>query len=298
MLTPVDHYIRTTRVGARPFRDIGRPRVLLSQEIDWGKPYHEIAADLGVSIPTVRFEFLRRHPGLRKHIRVIPEPDKPKWQKFKTWDWSKRNTALAKEHGVTRERVRQIREALSIPRYQQFDWSNVDWRMSTREIADALSTTPNTVQYYRRKIGFPWVKPDPIKDAVSKLTEDDWKLSRKGQVQRLKEIDPQANHYWIDRHIRQNPHLKKPSRRDSDKRYSKVKWGEMTSAEIAKIAGVSPGAVLLYAKRHGLKVKGTYRRGVYSNVDWSLSNNEISKLTGANTHAVSEARWRRFGRWK
>lgn len=306
MLTPVDRYIRSIRCFTETKPGRGRPRgsrICIPSEIDWGRPYHEIAADLGVSIPTVRFEFLRRHPGARKHIRIIPKPEKLEWQKYKLWDWSKRNSALAKEHGVTRERVRQIREALSIPKYQYkgIDWSCVDWNRPTERIAQELSVSQQCVEYRRKKVGSPYIKPDRIAEAVSKLTEDDWKLTRSEQVEKLKQIDPRANQYWIQRHIDQNPHLKRPSRRDAKERYGKVKWGEMTSGEISKIVGVSPAAVVLYAKNHGFKVKRSARDGTitkYSKVDWTLSNREIANQTGSKINAVCEARWRRFGRWK
>lgn len=43
-----------------------------------------------------------------------------KYSEHLKWDWTKLNSELAIEHGVTRERVRQIRNKLNIPKVRNW----------------------------------------------------------------------------------------------------------------------------------------------------------------------------------
>lgn len=89
--------------------------MILPAEIDWGLPLKVICAQLGCSVFVLFREFQRRFPGQRKRIRITPPAQKVSWEEFRAWDWSLTNIDLAERHGVTRERVRQIRQGLGFP---------------------------------------------------------------------------------------------------------------------------------------------------------------------------------------
>ena len=126
------------------------------KKLDWGKSYHQLAKENGVTPATVRMEFLRIYPGQRKYIRKVRPADKPTWRKYKKWDWRQSNASLAREHSLTAERVRQIRQALGIrnawarPRNR---YAGVDWTMSHREIATQLGLKVVSVHMYARRHG-------------------------------------------------------------------------------------------------------------------------------------------------
>jgi hypothetical protein len=75
------------------------------RSIDWYKLDKVIADELNVSVVTVwRW---RKLAGQRSDARKGPVP-----KDRSGWDWSMNNTELSKLHGVTRQRVHQIRKYL------------------------------------------------------------------------------------------------------------------------------------------------------------------------------------------
>lgn len=75
------------------------------RSIDWKKLDKVIADELNVSVVTVwRW---RKMVGAVSDARKGPVP-----KDRHDWDWSMNNTQLSKLHGVTRQRVHQIRKYL------------------------------------------------------------------------------------------------------------------------------------------------------------------------------------------
>lgn len=77
----------------------------LLKSIDWKQLDKVIADKMNVSVVTVwRW---RKLYGQQSDARKGPVP-----KDRSGWDWGMNNTQLAKTHGVTRQRVHQIRKAL------------------------------------------------------------------------------------------------------------------------------------------------------------------------------------------
>jgi len=85
--------------------------------VDWSKQDVELAEEMGVSSWTIAV--IRRQIGAPKSPRYyerrskFKEPFRAKWR---SWDWSKQDIELARETGLSRERIRQIRLLLGIPK--------------------------------------------------------------------------------------------------------------------------------------------------------------------------------------
>lgn len=271
----------------------------LPANIDWGKPYHQIAQELNVPWRIVYAEHKRLFHG-RKHIRIKPAKDRPKWQKYQSWDWFKRNSELAKEHGCTNEYVRQIRAGLEkakIPR-QITNWNTIDWTNTNRTIASELNCSTGIVQLNRRKLGHPNIQHHShIHAVMSQLTAEDWRLPRKVMLARLRQIDPRAYDYWIFTWIKKHPELKRGSRWNAQARYG-FDWSNLTLKEAAAKAGVSTNTAQAYASSHKKQFKrvgNTGRASDYAHTDWSQTDRAIAQQLGKNIHAVREQRRRKFG---
>jgi len=84
---------------------------------DWSKPDAELAEEMGFSNSSIGM--IRRRIGAPKsphfHQRrsKFREPNLAKWR---SWDWTKQDAELARETGLTRERIRQIRRLLGAPK--------------------------------------------------------------------------------------------------------------------------------------------------------------------------------------
>jgi hypothetical protein len=71
-------------------------------------PDEELAELWGLSKHTVS--------NLRRKLGIYRCPRPPKLlEHWKSWDWSKNDAELARDHLITRERIRQIRESLGLP---------------------------------------------------------------------------------------------------------------------------------------------------------------------------------------
>jgi predicted DNA-binding protein YlxM (UPF0122 family) len=105
------------------------------------------------------------------------------------YDWEKQDIELAEEHGLSRERIRQLRNKLGMPKppnykkhrnapYQKLlTFSDDVWRThSNRELADLVGlTSENSVSILRRK----YKKPKNLnrKTKPSKYKDIDWTKS-------------------------------------------------------------------------------------------------------------------------
>lgn len=94
---------------------------------DWTKSNRELSAQLGIEVGVIilwrrklgKGQAPREHAFLKDEIFVHKD--------YSGWDWKKVDIELAKDHNISRERVRQIRAKLGLPkrlvgvaRYDQF----------------------------------------------------------------------------------------------------------------------------------------------------------------------------------
>lgn len=258
MRTPIDDYITVKTSSKR----VTRGDVLENANIDWGKPYRQIAEEFGVGIMAVFVEYRRRFGTKRKHIRITPPTQKKSWEKFKNWDWSKRNGQLAKEHGITRERVRQIRKGLGIPRCPKKvgKLNDVDWSKSDDQIAQETGLTIQFVHAKRLKVArdtAQWFQKRQRFQAVLKsFSAEDWeKFSRRDILRRAQSIEPGINAEYMRRFANRNGIKRKPSRWDSKDRYLSLPLHRMTSLQVAERLNITRNAVYLWTKRNRVKLK-------------------------------------------
>jgi len=85
--------------------------------VDWTKTDVELAEAMGYrsssSIGAIRRRIgAPKSPRWHQHRSKFREPNLVKWR---SWDWSKQNAELARETGLTKERIRQIRQLLGAP---------------------------------------------------------------------------------------------------------------------------------------------------------------------------------------
>jgi len=92
-------------------------------------------------------------------------------------DWSRIDAELAREHGVTRERIRQLRKEVclpssrSIPRGSALKLDSVDWSQPNRVIAGQLGVTEGCISVLRKKHRKPGA---PRKQISRKVLSVDW----------------------------------------------------------------------------------------------------------------------------
>ncbi len=86
--------------------------------MDWSKSNVELAEELGLRSAS-HIGFMRRRlgapesPHFHKMRAKFREPRLAKWR---GWNWRKQDVELAREKGLSRERIRQIRELLGLPK--------------------------------------------------------------------------------------------------------------------------------------------------------------------------------------
>ena len=86
--------------------------------VDWSKQDVELAEEMGLrsgsSIGVNRRRIgAPKSPRYRQRRSKFLEPNLAKWR---SWDWSKQDVELARETGLSRERIRQIRQLLGVPK--------------------------------------------------------------------------------------------------------------------------------------------------------------------------------------
>lgn len=236
----------------------GRPKsVTIPENVDWSRRYREIAEEYGCSIGTVQKEFERRFTNTRKRCRIVPECERPAWQKFKEFDWSKKDAEIASIVGLTRERVRQIRHGLGIaPNRRRWDEVLVDWSKSDDELAKEFGTGRAAI-YFQRRLRAPetcYKKAfcEYRSEVCSQISEADWRsLYNYELLAKLRTIFSDAPRNWVRSWKREHGY-ELPSKWNAGERYARADWRHMTKKEIAALVGVTVGAVEAYGKRRGL----------------------------------------------
>jgi hypothetical protein len=100
------------------------------RKADWTKSVNRLAKDFSLHPHTVRR--VRNNCPRYKALNI-----KPAVETAKDWDWTQRDSHLAREHGVTKEYVAVLRKAntrLKTPpvfRYTDIDWDSLDWLNKT-----------------------------------------------------------------------------------------------------------------------------------------------------------------------
>lgn len=94
----------------------------LPRAIDWRLQNSVIADRIGVSPQVVRYWRLKlRKPRAKTHRQHRHQKAQSR-REWSTWDWNLRNTDLAELHGLSRERIRQIRNLIGAgksPKHRQ-----------------------------------------------------------------------------------------------------------------------------------------------------------------------------------
>lgn len=88
-------------------------------EINWTRPASHIAKDYGATTPTVT-RYMRRH-GLAVRKKGAPIGTR-KLRLERNYNWLHQDVYLATEHGMTRERIRQLRKAARQPASGSPEW--------------------------------------------------------------------------------------------------------------------------------------------------------------------------------
>lgn len=279
------------------------------EDIDWLKPFHVLGAEFGVSGGYVRQEFLRRFPGQKKHIRTTPEHLRPKWQKFKAWDWTLIDGQLARVHGISRERARQIRKGLGLPSSKELwvvDWSTVDWTKSDHELAEYYGRGHGLIHSQRERVA-----PETIPPAVD--MEAKWHarcatipdaLYNSLTLPQLQKLLPDVPHHRLFAYRRKHGFaIVKPRGR-----YKGTDWTQSNKVIAARL-GVHTYCVQNYRKKYYPEtIQDRDQRPVnvkYANVDWTRSDKELSAYYGIAERSMQNVRtwWKKknglpLGRWK
>jgi hypothetical protein len=104
--------------GPASRRELRREAYLAKRRaVDWSKPDVELAEEMGYRSGSSIGANRRRvgapkSPRWHQYRSKFKEPNRAKWR---SWDWSKQNAELARETGLTKERIRQIRQLLGAP---------------------------------------------------------------------------------------------------------------------------------------------------------------------------------------
>lgn len=125
--------------------------------VDWSKQDVELAEELGSTgsyIGDIRRRIgAPKSPRFHKYRSKFIEPTLAKWR---SWDWSKQNFELAQETGLSRERIRQIRQLLGAPRsphhrsrpaISRRDTLTVQWATENLDRLSGLSWTEVEREY-------------------------------------------------------------------------------------------------------------------------------------------------------
>lgn len=143
----------------KPNLSRGRPFSIDWESVDWTKQNRDIASELSTNPSYVGL--MRRKLGKPKsprHWSRNPKLKENNRKEWKSWDWSKTDAELGRQHSLCRERTRQIRKLLGFkpsPRggNRKYDWSKVDWNQNNKAIASKLGTHPSNVSLRRAVAG-------------------------------------------------------------------------------------------------------------------------------------------------
>lgn len=123
-MTPLKHFVKivTSLFSPAPVKKKrGRKLWVPPQGVDWSRPACHIAKDCGITTATVT-RYMRsvglpvRKKGLIKGT-ILPRTVDPS-----SIDWRYRDGFLGRRHGVTRERIRQLRRDAGLPPSGSAKW--------------------------------------------------------------------------------------------------------------------------------------------------------------------------------
>jgi len=127
--------------------------------------------------------------GLGSHITRDPNAiavirERPSWtplwagktpEQWRQLDWTQTNSQVARQIGVSREWVRQIRNMLGVPPLKGIDWAQVDWTQTSKVLAKQLGCTISTVTAKRHLLGQPVARPVPVWQTEACWKGVDWR---------------------------------------------------------------------------------------------------------------------------
>jgi len=72
-------------------------------------------------------------------------------EKWKKWDWEKQDIALAREHGLSRERIRQIRKIVGAPQSPTFhQWTDPLHKRIAEKVSNYDWMTKNNIEIIKK----------------------------------------------------------------------------------------------------------------------------------------------------
>ena len=125
------------------------------ESLDWRKTDQVLANELGCSLTLVwqarcRLKKPRAKYLKSKKLAVAPQD----------LDWTKTNTVLSIQHGVTKERIRQLRKAQGLPSSKTlYRPRQLDATKTAAELAVEHGVTRATIYHNAYKLGIKLAKP-------------------------------------------------------------------------------------------------------------------------------------------
>lgn len=149
------------------------------ESLDWSKSVQELAQEIGCKPGTVHSRGRKLGKKLKQFFQ---KPIRAEW--VSSVDWNKKDIDIAKEVGLSRERIRQVRASLDlpssalIPKQKKFKvcLRDVDWSQSNKEIAQQNNIHHSYVSV-QRKYWAPHTKKSYISKEIIKNI--DWSLKQK-----------------------------------------------------------------------------------------------------------------------
>jgi hypothetical protein len=269
----------------------------LKADVDWTKSLKELAVETGLPIPQIARIRLKLGIKVQRGFK-----SKYSGQNIaESWDWSQKDATLAKEAGLSRERIRQIRNLLGKPkiprtlieRYnlksREYDWTKPDTQLS-REHGLSL----NMISKLRKQIGTPrprnmttLLKPEdvtiPTRELMARYGMKSFHSAENLRVKVLRE------HGCFDK-LRKAGVIGRPH-------WKQLAWlnEDMTQPSdiLAKKFGVSKEVVNHFKYRFGFKPKGIPRNTkpkpleFYAGLDWTRKRKELADECGVSLGTIS-----------
>lgn len=175
-------------------------------QADWSKTNAQVAKEAGVSMLCALM--------WRKKIGAPPSDKRnhrtgfcqSKTDEYKTWDWTLRDVELGRLHGISRERVRQIRKSLNIPAspHKHLHRNGIALRgipvetirsKTAEELASLTNSVTDTIYKHCRMLGVRPLKRDKRLLPIWALVN--WELGNRdlARIWKLKEYRPAQRRY-------------------------------------------------------------------------------------------------------
>ena len=139
-----------------------------TSKLDWSKSNSQLSRETGASISSIkklRHKYGVGAPTQTDHSHLPPmqpaQKHSEKLKQYENWDWKRPDIVIAREKGLTRERVRQIRVQLGKPKclfhhfkYEAFlNTFKGQKEISEAEAKEKLGLSPQLLQKYCRMSG-------------------------------------------------------------------------------------------------------------------------------------------------